>query len=227
VYDTIVDYEWRSEDYSATYLNLSRLGPDSIIALRPSVTRYYKDSSPTLPFYQKRTIYSNELLKRYDIFKGVIENSTKGVDPSSFLYSTDWLKPDGTKIVQAMKRLSQINIIDIQSDTITAYRMRHTPDFSLFEGTETDFTCYYYLVRADNQYIYALYYGDKLDALTPTRFDLIHVFDWDGHFVKKLKLGKSVRSIWLDPVNNLLYGYDGTLEGLLYCYDLNGINLIP
>jgi hypothetical protein len=49
--------------------------------------------------------------------------------------------------------------------------------------------------------------------------DEIHVFDWEGNFVQKLKLDNKVNQIALDPVNNLLYGC--TLEEDIYQYRLD------
>ena len=56
------------------------------------------------------------------------------------------------------------------------------------------------------------------------KFDQIHVLDWEGNLLYKLKTDQSFFIIWLDMVRNRLYTRDwGTDE--IYYLDLNELSL--
>lgn len=78
----------------------------------------------TLPVYQKRTFDTNKLLESYSSYKKSIKNSEASILPESFFYSNDAFKPDGTKVVQAMVNLPQLNILDVETGQTVGYRMK-------------------------------------------------------------------------------------------------------
>ena len=106
----------------------------------------------TLPFYQQRTINTNKLLKNYSIYKKSIINRDS---------PNDACKPDGTKVVQAMLYLPQLNILDVETGQVVGFRMKGAPDFSIFEDEKDVYNIYYIGVQADDNYIYALYWGKE------------------------------------------------------------------
>jgi len=179
------------------------------------------DYTPTLPFLEKKVVSKNEIVEKYLVFKDSIESNDKNVYSDKFFRTFDCLKPDKQKVAQVMPRLFQINIIDLNTQEITGYRMRGSPDFSIFKSDMSDSRYYYTRVQADDQYIYALFVGDKIsDKESFSKVDEVHVFDWNGNFVKKLRLSNSIREMSLNIKNNRLYGYDDVVEGVVYCYDL-------
>lgn len=52
---------------------------------------------------------------------------------SLFFYSNDAIKPDGTKVVQAMVHLAQLNILDLETGHVSGYRLEGEPDFSVLK----------------------------------------------------------------------------------------------
>ena len=97
----------------------------------------------TLPFYQQRTINTNKLLKNYSIYKKSIINRDSPTTAQTFSSSNDACKPDGTKVVQAMLYLPQLNILDVETGQVVGFRMKGAPDFSIFEDEKDVYNIYY------------------------------------------------------------------------------------
>ena len=196
-----------------------------MFAYRPA--DYLTMEEVSTPFYEKRTIYSNELIQTYPVYK---MSSVRNTD-AMFFYTWDVAKPDGSKIVQAMKFLPQINIFDTHTGNIVGFRMKNGDNFSLLETDPNlkSMNIYYNCVTADNNYIYASYWGkeewsDRIGAGLPS-INTIHVFDWNGILRYKLTTDRPFfRSIWLDQVRNRLYTMDVNTDELYYL-DLNELNL--
>lgn len=125
VYDTIISYD------KNRYRFLFYFPEDTLFVNRPS--DFLNREEITTPFYEKRTIYTKEIIQDYRIYKKPLMQSKDVAALERFFYTWDVIKPDGTKIAQAMKRLPQINILDTQSGDIVGYRMRNSPDFSIIE----------------------------------------------------------------------------------------------
>jgi hypothetical protein len=225
VYDTIVSYE-RSNEQARNYIYTFRQDEDMLVTRVSSELLSLNGEIASTPFYEKRTIYSNQLLKRYDIYKSnEIRGKDPKKDPSSYYYSWDIMKPDGSKIAQAMYNLSQINIIDLATGEVTGYRLEGTPDYSCFNTDMTQIKTFYMRIQADDNYIYALYYGEAIDETSqvpPKLPHIIHVFNWKGKFVKKLSLDHEVLEIAIDLHHNKLYAID-VMNDLAFSYDLNQI----
>jgi len=127
----------------------------------------------------------------------------------------------GTKLASAMAILHQINILDIETGILKGFRMNHTPNFGDIIGSQQEIKFHYLAITADSQYIYALYVGEETNiksGFPNGRF--IHIFDWNGKFVRKLYLDKEASHIGIDAKNNiLLIKNDYTDE--IYKYYLN------
>jgi hypothetical protein len=222
VYDTIVPYrsKTRSTIKNSRFDYLFYQSEDRLLAKVASIPLSEKEA--TSPYYEQRTIYTNELVRDYRIYKkDSVLNEISEIEPESFFYSIDAIKPDGSKIVQAMSRLPQINIIDTYTGEVIGSRMKDGPGFSLFETDMTKSNRYYISVQADDNYIYATYWGkERWDGITEegelSVFDTIHVFDWNGKHIYELKTDRSFLRISLDEVRNRLYTADQDTEEIYY-----------
>jgi hypothetical protein len=225
VFDTIIPYKWQKENNFACYYYIFRLNEDTIMAYVQSSETPLNEEGITVPFYQKRSILENKLLHKYDIFNKSIYNDDAKVISEVFFNSWDCMKPDGSKIVQVMHLLCQINIIDTHTGQVTGFRMKHTPDFSLFKTDMNNFKYYYSRVQADNDYIYATYKGKPREqTLEPPTANTIHVFDWSGRLLKKLIVDHPIYEFCLDQTTNRLYTIDMSSDELYVC-DLNQLNI--
>lgn len=224
VYDSIIPYDWISE-HSSAYLYISVINENEILAYVPAAPKTMDGKTSTLPYYQLRTLYSNKLIRNYPIFKKCI----KSVNSTDFFSSSDCLKPDKSKIVQVMRFVPQINIIDVTSGEVKGYRLDESVEWPFNEKNNDilEISTYYTGVQVTDQYIFALYSEGKNDV--EKRPHMIYVYNWDGILIKKIDLkGEYVATMFLDPVNNLLYTsnqmytYEESTNNIFY-YDLNQV----
>jgi hypothetical protein len=223
VIDTIIDYSCNVENMGACYNLIIFLQNEDILFTRvPSVELSEEEAS--LPFYQKRTLHSDKMLKDYPIYGKSIKNGKASIIPEAFFGSVDNFNPDGSKIVQAMRYIQQLNILDTETGKVTGYRVNGSPDFSIFEAEKKTINPSYVRVQADEQYIYASFWGKKTWGIEEIPvINTIHVFDWNGRWLYELKTDRPVHEMWLDRIRNRLYTTDLNDDDVFYL-DLNEIN---
>ena len=203
IIDKVIPYTWRNENGGACY-NEMYLQNNNVLLARVDPFPI-NDADATLLFYQKRTLDTNKALKNYAIYKQTIKNREAPIIPEDFFASADAFKPDGTKIVQVMGHLPQLNILDFETGQVVGYRMEGGDDFSVFQGKK-NIKNYYVEVQADDNYIYALYWGrDRWGMYEIPCVNTIHVFDWYGRLVQKLETDYDIDKMFLDTVRNRLY----------------------
>jgi hypothetical protein len=129
------------------------------------------------------------------------------ISPETYFVTQDVISWDGGTLASAMLWMGQINFINLRDGEIKGVRLRDGIDFSYLESQNTLKFCYL-SVDADKENIYALWSGNEFSPMEGKidQFgDEIHVFDWRGKFVKRLKLDHPAQEIAYDPVNNILY----------------------
>ncbi|MDR0394102.1 MAG: TolB-like 6-bladed beta-propeller domain-containing protein [Tannerella sp.] len=222
VYDTIISYD------KNRYFFLFYQPENFLFVNRPSDILNREEA--TTPFYEKRTINTKEIIQNYRIYKNVSLRKNDASELEYSFYTWDVMKPDGSKIAQAMRHLPQINILDTHTGNLVGYRMNNGTDFSFLERDADikSMTVYYFNIHADNNYIYATYWGkemwnDRIGDELP-HFNMIHVFDWSGKPLYKLITDRSFLRIWLEPVRNRLYTIDPNKDEVYYL-DLNELEL--
>jgi hypothetical protein len=223
IIDTVIPYEKNPNGY---FNYMFRLADDTLVTcIDPQMLSMDGDIAST-PFYQKRTIYYNRPtgnIRPYN--QQTVQKGDTQIPVDFYFNSADCIKPDRTKIVQAMEYLCQINIIDLVNAQIIGYRINKTPDFSVFYSGKKKLKQHFRRVQADDNYIYALYFGETIASSSEKKDpDLVYIFDWNGNPVKKLKLEYLVREMAIDTKNNTLYFLDAK-DDILYCCDLNALNL--
>lgn len=221
VIDTIISYKCSEETNEADFKYIFRLNKDTLLISVQSTILNEREA--TLPYYQKRTIYSNELLNDYSIYKQSIKNDESDIIPKSFFYSNEAFHPNGSKVVQAMLNLPQLNILDTKTGEVTGYRMKGSPHLSVFETKNKIFIDYYLRVQADEKYIYASYWGKKPWDIKEIPFiNTIHVYNWQGNLIHKITTDRTIGEMALDRARNRLYTMDiGTDD--VYYLDLEGL----
>ncbi len=223
VLDTIIPYPLDIENQGAFYDYIFRQDENTLFTNVQSIP--LNDEEATLPFYQKRTVYDNRLLKNYSIYKNTIRNEDASIIPEAFLSSNDVYKADGSRIIQFMLHLAQLNIIDTETGKVIGYRMLGSPDFSFFEKEKRLVNNYYLRARADDQYIYASYWGkESWGPFEIPSVNTIHVFDWNGKWLYELITDQPIHEMWLDKVRNRLYTTNVATDEVFYL-DLNEIKL--
>lgn len=127
-------------------------------------------------------------------------------------YGSVWsLKPDNSKVFEAMRLFKQINIIDLPMNEVSSYRIKGSPSednlkYGVDEYEQNEHE--YHDVVCNDSVIYALYYGEPSITFKDTMGCFwLHEFDWNGNFKKKYRLPISIMRLWLDPSSDTLYGY--------------------
>lgn len=190
---------------SAQYMNMQEAFPPYCELIRLSGNR----DNQKIPVYKT------------DLVRGENENYPAG----TLLSFWSAIKPDGSKLVQVMNYLPQLNIIDTHSGEVVAYRKKGGPGYSILQSEKKMVDRYYLCVQADDKYIYAPYWGkEQWDGHgSLPEFNEIHVFDWDGNLCYKLTTDRSFFNVSLDPVRNRLYTRDWNADDIYYL-DLNELN---
>jgi hypothetical protein len=224
VFDTIVAFNNKGYEYKS-YQFLFLQAKDTLLGYVQS--NFLSEQEASTPFYEKRTIYTNEVLQKYPVYKTETVRN-EATSPRSFFYSWSAMKPDGSKIVQAMYDFPQINILDTYTGDIMGYRMKNSFKNFSFETKLPSTHAYYNSVQADDYYIYAAYWGKEQwrlrdeDAMPDLR--TIHVFNWEGELLYELQTDRVFFRIWLDQVRNRLYTQNHDTDEVYYV-DLNELNV--
>ncbi|MFS3008031.1 BF3164 family lipoprotein [Bacteroides thetaiotaomicron] len=220
VLDKIIPYAWRIENKGACYNEMFLLDKNTLIAKVDAFP--INDEEATLPFCQKRTVDTNKCLQSYSIYKQAIKNDKASIISEAFFSSNDAFKPDGTKIVQAMIHLPQLNIIDVQTGKVVGYRLKDNVDFTIFEGKK-EIKDYYVRLQVDDNYIYVMYWGKVPWERNEIPFiNTVYVFDWNGKMLRKMVTDHAINGMWIDTVRNRLYTTEPTTDDVFYC-DLDTI----
>jgi hypothetical protein len=223
-----IPYDWR-KCHAEPHNYVSRLNDKEFIGKVQSLCMNPDDycTISTVPFYEKRDIYSDTLKRKYTVFN----QSLRQRDSERLFGSHDCLKPDGTKIIQFMVCMQQVNMINTETGKITGYRFKESPDFSDLANFSEPFEnrpAYFIRAASNDKYVYALHCnGIQEKNLKDAKF-VVYVFDWDCNLVKKVKLLKDgfFTGFFVDEVNNFLYTVNLHDEGETVCrYDLKSIGL--
>lgn len=134
--------------------------------------------------------------------------------------SADRIKPDLSKIAMGMLMFNQINILDLKENnnfTITAATGNTYLSKKYLDEHEP--IIYYCDLECTDKYIYALYVNQKMSEWQriahPTE---IHVFDWNGNAVYKLKTQETLLNIDIDETGQKIYGL--ATEEQVFIYDI-------
>lgn len=227
IIDTIIPFDWEVDQHATIYNTIFRITEDTVLALVPTEAITLDQQSVSLPVTEKRRISDNKCIETYDVYKQYPEGNGENVfspynrlSPRQFLTSFYSIKPDQTKLVQALMYLPQINIIDLNTGDIKGFRFTDSYNFSVFKRNVERVNYCFTNVVCDNQYIYALYNGVNItdkENIGPEH--LIYVFNWDGELIKKFDLGVNVNHLFLDHSNNRLYAREYHSD-YTYCYTL-------
>jgi hypothetical protein len=226
-----IPYDWRKDHVEIPHGYLYHLNDEEFIGNVQAVCMNPDEDCTvsTAPAYERRTVYTGTLVKKYTIFKQLLKHRGS----NQLFDSNDCVKQDGSKVVQFMCYLPQINTIDIETGKVSGYRYEKSLDFSylanLSESFE-DFSRYFSLTTSNDKYIYVLYYNGVQDKNLKDAEVLVHVFDWDCNLLKKIKLLKDgfFHGFMVDEKNNFLYRYtiNTDVEGETVCrYDLKSLGL--
>lgn len=221
--DVTVDFGWRSSPYNMPF-NFTFVCDNNILYRNSPIFNSVHESNYTPSKYNLYDIEHKKVMKEYELFKQPIYNLNKKIENRDYLHSIDRIKPDNNKIAMGMWMFPQINILDVKSGELKGFRINKNIDFNYIKNTSKKLRLYYKTISVDNAHIYALYseafIEDGLEGFR-TPANTIHVFDWDGNFVRKIILDQKILNMTLDPVKKYLYCINN--EDVIYYYDLSPV----
>ena len=144
------------------------------------------------------------------------------------LSSQHGIKSDGSRIVEAYRRIDQINLYSPDGKlckTITAAKKLQSPHSVSPRG---DRMLYYRDIKTTDDYFAVLYLKDKESRIEKgkNKAPTIQFFYWNGKPMAELTLNKPVSTFEIDEKGGLLYTLDDTTEQM-YMYDISGfINIL-
>jgi hypothetical protein len=190
------------------------LNDSLFIANNPGEEQYLGAGSFIPPAYHLYNYHTKEKIKSYKLYNEFVSVWGKFFQDAWYMQcyaSIDRIKPDKSKLAMGMMLMDQINIFDLTTGEIKGYKNKNSPEFDYLKGDPGKFKRYYKLLCVDDRYIYGLYFNN-----------VINVFDWDGNFIKKIILDKSILALALDPVNKYLYiNTIGEDDEEIYRYNVN------
>ena len=202
IIDKYISCPWRTDNYGVCYGRIFRT-QDALLMKVPAFPIGEDDA--TLPYYKCYNMSADSLIREYTIYKQSIKHGRGHIIPESFFDSNDAIKPDGTKIVQAMTNLPQLNIIDLKTGDVIGYRLEGSEDFSIFQ-TDKKIKTHFVRIHADDNYIYTVYWGkDKWGIREIPYINTIYIFDWNGNLVRKLETDYDIDNIFVNASYNQLY----------------------
>lgn len=204
--DTIFNFSW-SDYHMAPFNYLFRLNKDKVIAKVPLESLFNNGKEFTPPKYKIIDFNTKKESKEYILYSETIEKKTENQPLSMYYLSTDQIRPDLQKIAISMGLLSQINILDLESGELKCVRKINTPSFSeIIKKDIQDYKIYYKSTSTDNNFIYSLYVNKDFNLKNIPSSNEVHIFDWEGNFIKKIILDQYIDKIRLDSKRNILYG---------------------
>jgi hypothetical protein len=117
--------------------------------------------------------------------------------------------PDGERFAIAYQFIPRVEIVSRGGEhlaTALGPRDGH-PSYRMQDGRffwNDDNLSLYTGVAASDRHVYVLYCGCRFAAAQEMR--AVHVFDWNGNFVKELAFDRPVNAIAVTPDDGLLYG---------------------
>ncbi|MBC7760072.1 MAG: hypothetical protein H7069_14525 [Phormidesmis sp. FL-bin-119] len=185
------------------------------LQLKDSLIYYTSGHSKLNSKVQSFSIRNNMLLDQFGKYDNVPENiplSAWKTANESFLF----MKPDGTKLVSALRFADQLEFFDLASKTSKVIKGPENIElrFDVFKhegidiGTRNDETRFGFLNGfATNRFIYLLYSGQLEVGKNFKYGKYIYVYAWDGRPIKKISLPNFASCITI--VNdNELYWFD-------------------
>ena len=225
---TASEFRW-AKLHRIPYIPVFSLDEQRILAKTMFEGPYTQTTNPALPQYELIDRETNTITARFPIYTHRVKprdaESDAPLTENYAYYSADALRPDGKKLALAMQTVPQINILDIETEQMNCFRLKGAPGLDYLNGrSREDLHIYYNNIAAGNKYIYAVFWGSPLAQLTNALETMnkpeLHVFDWDGNFIKRLRFNNYIGDICLDEKASLLYAKIYSTDQV-FVYSLN------
>lgn len=177
-----------------------RINDDTYFAAASPLT-FYDLQQAVSPQIGIRSLKDNSQIREYRIFSdSLIKPDDIGKWSVDAFFTSEYaIRPDRKKVVMVMGFFPQINILDLDSGKMNAFRIKDAG-----KVLTNKFIWQYASVCCDDKHIYALYQNRDLKEANSDLESYkkchsnIHVFDWNGNMVANMELDEYYNSICLD-----------------------------
>jgi hypothetical protein len=131
-------------------------------------------------------------------------------------------KPDGSKVVCALRYFKEIIIIDTHNGKHVRIRTDQPEQYFPFGNINLDYlqtlNYMYFDLYCTNNYIYALFLNVSNRQLLDDGWkkSLIHVIDYNGNSIAELSVDKAINSIAVDENSGIIFGFNKFQDSKMY-----------
>ena len=219
VCDSVIPMKW-IEHHRFPTVGMFFLDDGDFLAKHQCELSYLNDEEYIPRNYKRYHRNLDNEQEHYIHYKRPIESEKMEEYYMMYYASCDRIKPDLKKVAMSMQMLPQINIWDLDTNTLKGYRQKGGMSFFDLGSAPDKYRYYYMKMCVSNQFILAPYVDKPIREIPET--SCVHVFDWDGNPLYKLHLTESIYGIALDDKKWILYAYD--LNDHIYSYDVSFLN---
>lgn len=213
VLEDLSDFKWK-KSFLKPLTTLYPLG-DRIVGYIHGGKSLLENSKNTLPHYIYFDKTTMDIIDTVDIYNEVLNNILSDRVDSKVLGFFTALKPDGTKMVNSMSFLQQINILNIETGEIKGIRFGQKTLLDLIDNPE-EVKMYHMFFDVDDDYIYVPMFAD---GMINKGANIINVFSWDGDYIAQYYIKEAFDQIQIEPKSNKLFTYN-QFTSTLYCYGI-------
>lgn len=180
--------------------------------------------------YSTETFITKEFGPKYSEIGDKIPNKIK----TSIFSKISTLKPDKTMFASAYDKIQLLRIFDSDGSLHKEIRFKDKtkiPEELITEKVSQNnmehLKTFYQRVQSTDKYIYALYSGRSLGSITnknnqtPDFCDEIHILDWEGNPILKVKLNKLFSLFAVSPKDDFIICYSLMNSNTLYKFDIS------
>ena len=214
----------RSHDFGKYHFCLNLKGDSSVVMKELStVGSRFKRYTPPKIF-----CYAGGKRKDVCIYPNILKD--KNIGAFDFMYSAlkPRIKPDKTKVVEALCLMDIINVIDVKTGKVLGLKEAGTYNFEDVEKFPRDSTfserimSFNQVMQVTDNYIYLLQdrcSEKELNRGNKKRLQTLLILDWKGNLKSQVCLDRNITSMACDEKNSLLYGIAS--KGQIYRFDLS------
>lgn len=152
------------------------------------------------------------------------ERKVPGIIRSEVYQGRLAVSPSGTRMAHALLHADMIAFYEADSCgcfRLAGERIRAYPDYRRTDGATKFSDPFYYIdAFATGRYVYALYSGKSGKEGNASLGHEIHVYDWEGHPVKKYQLDIGTQKICVSSDDKRIYAIAFTPNPALVAFDI-------
>ena len=156
---------------------------------------------------------------KLEVFSKPIKYDNKKADYVAPYMGALYKHPERNLIIQPFMYTEYIFFFDIDNTNYYAIHKKGTESYEdIFTYQKADYKTFTDVALA-NDFFMVLYWGGKNNGNTNDIYPELVIFDWNGNYLKSIKLDKMINAIEYDGIHNVLYGIN-RIDDSLYSFNM-------